>query len=149
MVSEFYYICSLKVLDWRPNQCHRDKLFVPDYMNQWLQTKLKAVEAGTALGYLTDNGHFTPQYEFVFGPHQVRMMDYVLRLEDLDAQFATLMNAFGYHDLVLEKRNALGAQQRQAGYLQVADLNAVTRKVIDERYRYDWEELGYDRKAME
>lgn len=86
MVSEFYYICTLKIKDWRPNQCDRDRLFDEGYMNEWLQNKLKPSDnhnntLSIAMAYLTDNGHFTPQYEFLVGPHEVRMIDHVLRLE--------------------------------------------------------------------
>jgi Sulfotransferase family len=88
MVSEFYYICTLKVKDWRPNQCDRDRLFDEAYMNEWLQNKLLLPNnsdannaTSEAMAYLIDNGHFTPQYDFLVGPHEVRMIDHVLRLE--------------------------------------------------------------------
>ena len=114
MVSEFYYICTLKVFDWRPDQCHnRTQLNQPNYMNQWLRDKLlqmgratsmtetsdtagtTTTAAAAAMMYLQDNGHFTPQYDFIVGPNQVRYVDHVLRLESLNDGFVELNKAYG------------------------------------------------------
>lgn len=121
MISEFYYICTLKILEWRPNQCDRSRLFDDQYMNEWIQHKLKAIsnEPSTSpLRYLTDNGHFTSQHEFVVGPNQVRMIDHVLRLgggsnvenDNLNAQFAKLIKAYDLDKVgvQLKKLNSLG-----------------------------------------
>lgn len=145
MLSEFYYVCTLKVLDWRPDQCQRDRLKEPAYMNQWLQQKINGRESDGALAYLTDNGHFTPQYEFIVGPHQVRMIDYVLKLDDdLNGQFDRLMKAFHLEQLQLQKLNALGAAARDDSHLGVGDLSADTVKAIHQVYDKDFQ-LGYQR----
>ena len=149
MVSEFYYICTLKVLDWRPDQCNRSRLTDQSYFNEWIQRKLNDQERDTALGYLMDNGHFTPQYEYVMGPNQVRMVDYVLKLEQVDAQFPRLMKAFGLPQVQLEKVNALGAHERKdVARLGVGDLDVATRKVLHQLYKHDFEDLGYQRQEV-
>lgn len=146
MVSEFYYICSLKVKDWRPDQCNRTRLMEPEYMNEWLQNKLRSQhKEPSAEGYLTDNGHFTPQYDFIFGPHEVRMLDYVLRMDDdLDESFDKLMAAFSSSELKLKKFNSIGAQQRdKESQLNVKHLNSETLSIIQKTYEKDMLALGY------
>ena len=149
MISEFYYICTLKVLEWRPNQCDRSRLFEKDYMNTWLMNKLRDREKDSALAYLSDNGHFTSQYEFVVAPNQVRMVDYVLRLdESLSVQFSQLMQSFGLGNIGLKKQNALGAAVRnEKSHLGVDDLDNATLSLIHKLYKDDFE-LGYDRKGI-
>jgi hypothetical protein len=149
-VSEFHYICTLKVFDWRPDQCQRKRLFEKDYMNQWLRDKLEDRETDDpALAYLTDNGHFTPQYEFIFGPNDVRMVDHVLRLDDtLSVEFSRLMEAFSLDQVQLKKLNALGAEARDSDkHLTVNDLDVDTVNSIHKIYPRDFE-LGYEKKNI-
>jgi hypothetical protein len=148
-VSEFYYICTLKVFDWRPDQCQRERLSDKDYMNQWLRDKMEASEEIPALTYLTDNGHFTPQYEFIFGPHDVRMVDHVLRLGDtLSSEFSHLMEAFSLDQVQLGRLNALGAEARDSDtHLTVNDLDEDTVNSIHKIYPRDFD-LGYEKKNL-
>lgn len=146
LVSEYYYTCTLKVFAWRPDQCKRERLFEKAYMNEWLQDKLSDRDTDPALAYLTDNGHFTPQYDFVFGPNDVRMLDHVLMLDDtLPDQFSRLMTRFSLPHVELEKLNALGAQARDSDeHLTVGDLDEKTVKAIHESYPHDFD-LGYSK----
>lgn len=91
MVSEYYYTCTLKNKEWRPNHCQQDRLHDAEYMNSWLAAKVNAnndkngeevVGDHLALPYLMDNGHFVPQYEFIVGPNEIRYLDYVLVLDN-------------------------------------------------------------------
>jgi len=140
MVSEFYYICTLQVYSWRPNQCDRRRLFDRKYMNRWLRKKL--INAATSRrwsGYLRDNGHFTPQYEFIVGPNEVRIVDHVITLESIGATFHHLMRAFGQRRVQLEKRNAVGAQTRTSeSHLGVRDLDNSTLALINEKFSEDF-----------
>lgn len=144
MVSEFYYICTLKVFDWRPDQCQRDRLLEKEYMNEWLQQKMTNRDREGALGFLSDNGHFTAQYDFIVGPNQVRMIDYVLKMDkDFDSDFERLMHAFALDDVQLEKFNAIGAQSRdEKTHLKVADFDEKTIDTIHQLFAKDFE-LGY------
>lgn len=142
MVSEFYYICTLKVFDWRPDQCDRSKLSDPNYMNEWLTRKLNDREQDSGLAFLIDNGHFTPQYDFIFGPNEVRMVDHVLTMneETLADDFHTLMKAFDLTKVQLQKLNALGAAARGNSdtHLDVNHLDATALRSINEMYRNDF-----------
>ena len=140
MVSEFYYICTLRVTDWRPDQCNRTRLMDKEYMNEWLRSKMREQDQEpTGKKYITDNGHFIPQYDFIFGPHQVRMIDYVLKLDDdsLSEDFSRLMQAFSLERLKLKKINAIGAVERSEDHLGVADLDENTRTAIQQLYAKD------------
>jgi Sulfotransferase family len=142
MVSEFYYICTLKVFDWRPDQCDRSRLSDASYMNKWLTRKIQNRARDSGLSFLVDNGHFTPQYDFVVGPHQVRMLDYVLKLDEetLADDFHKLMTAFGLSKVQLQKLNALGAAARgdSSTHLNVEHLDATSLAVINELYSLDF-----------
>lgn len=142
MVSEFYYICTLKVIDgWRPDQCNRTQLSDPSYMNAWLQDKIQHRETDSGRAYMVDNGHFTPQYDFIFGPHNVRMLDYVLRMDDaaeFAQQFEQLMAAYALPQVQLQKLNALGAAARTTDHLTVEHFDANTRQWIHTMYPDDF-----------
>ena len=150
MVSEFYYICTLKIFDWRPDQCKRDKLHEKQYMNKWLTRKIQqnSILVGDgetseqavhpAIQYLGDNGHFTPQYDFIVGPNQVRYVDFVLTLEHLADSFGELMAAFGLDKLKLKKMNALGAVSRDDAKLTTAHLSPETIQLMHERFEHDF-----------
>jgi len=154
MVSEFYYICTLKVFDWRPDQCDRSKLFDATYMNEWLRHKLHDRERDSGAAYLLDNGHFTPQYEFIFGPHDVRMLDFVLQMDgddQLSDNFDRLMNAFGLNRVHLQKMNAIGAAERgdSKTHLDVHNLSAAALQAIHELYPHDFTIGGYTKRTAE
>jgi Sulfotransferase family len=149
MVSEYYYMCTLKVMNWRPDQCNRTRLSEKAYMNEWLTNKLNDQRTPkSALRYLTDNGHFTPQYEFIVGPNEVRMVDYVLRLDDtLKPSFSRLMKGFGLKDVRLKKFNAIGAGSREEGAnLGVEDLDETAVSWIHKKYPSDFGEFLYDKR---
>lgn len=138
MESEYNYICSLKVFDWRPDQCNRTRFHDTNYMNEWIQDKLRQKQNNS---YLDDNGHFTSQYDFIFGPNQVRMIDYVLKLENLGEPFRDLMQAFTLERVHLEKRNALGAAERKDSHSNA--LGDLTKSMVQKVYRDDFAFGGY------
>eukprot|EP00977_Amphora_coffeiformis_P009337 scaffold2120_cov169-Amphora_coffeaeformis.AAC.19 len=152
MISEFYYICTLKIKDWRPDQCdNRTRLFDESYMNQWLHKKVQEWESQTAAEYyLADNSHFTPQHEFLVGPHQVRVVDYVLRMDDPDLplteQFTRLMKAYNMpSDMTLPFMGAISAGARNTtDHLTVDNLRQSTLDRIRHHYEKDLEYLRYE-----
>lgn len=110
-------------------------------MNEWLQNKLhNQIREIKADRYLSDNGHFTPQYDFIFGPHEMRMIDFVLPMNvTLEQHFHKLTYAYQLNDVKLEKHNALGAQDRGSdGQFTVEDLDATTQQLIRETFPNDF-----------
>jgi hypothetical protein len=152
MVSEFYYICTLKVMSWRPDQCDRNRLSDVNYMNEWLRNKIRNRETDSGRSYLIDNGHFTPQYDYIFGPHQVRMLDYVLFMdrEHFNDDFQTLMEAYELPNVKLQKLNALGATARSstATHLDTSHLDTPTIQWIHNMYPDDFSIGSYVKKSI-
>ena len=150
MVSEFYYICTLKVMSWRPDQCDRSRLSDVNYMNEWLSQKIRNRETDSGSSYLIDNGHFTPQYDYIYGPNQVRMLDYVLFMdqEQFNEDFQTLMNAYGLPQVQLKKLNALGATARSDTHLDTSHLDPKTIQWIHNMYPDDFSIGGYTKKSI-
>lgn len=163
LVSEFYYICTLKVKDWRPDQCdNRTRLFDADYFNAWLSRKLQSQqvhhqqgrqEGKTSQEYLADNGHFTAQHDFLVGPHQVRVVDYVLRMDDtvtpLAEQFARLVTSFG-NNMTLSFMGAISAGERNTTqHLTIRHLDQPTLDWIHRLYPHDFDRLGYSRMGKQ
>ncbi|CAB9521029.1 Sulfotransferase family [Seminavis robusta] len=137
LVSEFYYICQLRVFEWRPDQCNRNRLFEKDYMNEWLQNKLSHKDFDKAKTYLQDNGHFTPQYNFLVTKNQVRMVDYVMSMDELPTQFAGLMDAYSLRIKMAKKK--INAARNSTTHLEPKDLDSVTVKSIQKVFRHDFD----------
>jgi hypothetical protein len=150
MVSEFYYICTLKVFDWRPDQCDRSQLSNVTYMNEWLSKKIRNRETDSGRSYLIDNGHFTPQYDYIYGPNQVRMLDYVLFMDrdEFHSDFRTLMQAYELPQVQLKKINALGAVARGDSHLDTSHLDVSTLQWIHNMYPDDFTLGGYVKKSI-
>lgn len=145
LVSEFYYICQLKVFSWRPDQCDRNRLFDKAYMNEWLQNKLSHKNFSEAQSYIQDNGHFTPQYDFLVNRHGVRMVDYVLRMEELPEQFHKLMDAYSL-DIRMEDKK-MNAARNSTTHLEVEDLDETTIKAVRRVFPNDFDLSPYYKKT--
>ena len=106
-------------------------------MYEWLQNKLSHKNYSLAETYMQDNGHFTPQYDFLVTKHNVRMIDYVLNMEDLETQFASLMKAFGLNLKMAGKMNA--ARTSGGTHLEPQHLNQQTVNEIQHVFAHDFE----------
>jgi len=154
LVSEFYYLCTLKVKEWRPSQCDRNRIKFPAYMNEWLSHKLQYKQGNLALKYLMDNSHFTTHYEYVVGPHDVRMLDYVLVLDKnrsvFQRDFARLMKAF-HLPIELRTMQSISSHHEQHGdksnssntLLSTQHLTNQSTFWIRRKYVDDFEKLGF------
>jgi hypothetical protein len=119
-------------------------------MNEWLHQKLRQQNRNNGAAYLMDNGHFTPQYDFIFAPHEVRMIDYVLTMDSSDTplsdQFNLLMDSFSMPEVKLVKFNAFGAADRdENNHLTVKNLNESLICSIHNFHGNDFS-LGYVKK---
>jgi hypothetical protein len=126
------------VLSWRPDQCDRDRLFEPEYMNEWLQNKLSHKNFSKAETYLQDNGHFTPQYDFLVTQHGVRMVDYVLNMEELPDQFHHLMDAFNL-PLRMKSSHKMNVARTSTTHLDVHHLDKKTVSSVQKVFPNDFD----------
>jgi len=106
-------------------------------MNEWLQNKMSKRDFTDAKTYLQDNGHFTPQYDFLVTNHEVRMVDYVLQMEDLPQQFESLMSAFSLDIRMARKK--MNAARTSGAHLEPNDLDAKTVASIQKVFSHDFE----------
>ena len=139
LLSEFYYICRRKIsVRWDGSACNRTRVHEPSYMNHWMQTRLRRSPTdhwGTK-DYLDENGHFTPQYEFIVADGEIRMVDHVLRMDNLNQEFPALMKAYGLEAaLPVDKRNAA----RNSTDLGSAHFDDETEALVHKIYGHDFE----------
>ena len=163
MVSEFYYLCTLRVKEWRPRLCDASRMYNASYMNAWLQRHLQETHETSALEYLMHNSHWTPHSDYVMAPHDIRMLDYVLRMDDpqqFHNDFARLMKAFGLSDLQLREMQSIGSHGQDSGAqgdgaddskpvkLTTADLTQETIALIEDKYQKDLQYFGYASETL-
>ena len=157
LLSEFYYICRRKDTKWwNTVECNKTRIYEPSYINEWIQTKLspKSVLATRELKtttssaeivqqYFDHNGHFTPQYQFVVShPQNIRMVDYVLNMDNLQEEFPKLMNAFNVTAVMPSHRqNAMRNDTTIEKDLKASDFDSTTKELIRQIYNLDFELL--------
>ena len=139
LISEFYYICRRKITKyWNYIDCNRTRLLDPEYMNQWLRDKLDQMshQDMSPQDYLSYNGHFTPQSHFLVSfPAQIRMIDYVLRMDNLKSQFHALMTAYGIDAEMLDYRKNVA--RNDTGDLDARHFDTKTLALLNDRYEHD------------
>lgn len=106
-------------------------------MNEWLQNKLSHKNFSQAETYLQDNGHFTPQYDFLVSKHQVRMVDYVLRMEDLPEQFQSLMDAFRLNIRMAKQK--MNVARNSTTHLDIHHLDHATVSSVQKVFPHDFD----------
>lgn len=149
LLSEFYYICRRKITkNWDYVDCNRTRLQEPEYMNQWLQTKLEQIPIETLepQDYLSYNGHFTPQSQFLVSyPAEIRMVDYVLTMDNLAPEFNALMKSYGIvAEMLVHKKNAA---RNGTDDLDARHFDAKTLALLHERYSHDLQVVKHKRIA--
>jgi len=94
--------------------------------------------------YLRKSSHYIPQYDFVVGPLQTRMVDTVLQMEQLPLQFMKLMQAYQSNNLTLQKVNT-GHPQVQLG---VQHMNHKVISTIHKFYPNDFVLGNYSKERL-
>lgn len=143
LLSEFYWICRKKIKEkyWDTVDCNRTLIHDPEYLNKWLQNSLqhtKDMKDMSASDYLFRNGHFTPQYDFIVSQDNVRMVDYVLQMNDLENGFNPLMKAYGLN-VVLPPKNKQNIGRNDTRDLLEKHLDDSTNELIEEKYKRDFD----------
>lgn len=82
-----------------------------------------------------NSGHILPQNLYTHGR---RKCDYILRFENLDAEFDDLMKKFNIQGIKLEKNN------KSAKSVSSKDLSEQSKVLIQQAYKKDFELFNYD-----
>jgi hypothetical protein len=173
-VSEYYYYCNLPSIDCFNNYNNENGLGwqdTADAMNKDIQLVLQTRKAQGKPsnqnkipgGYFMRDGHWVPQYDFVYddrntvvvdivdgngGSHVVRqirhkMALHVIHFEYLTTEFPSLMNAYGLDNVKLTSVQQSWDRSIWNPQQTVADLTPETRVLIEEVYEKDFELGGY------
>mmetsp|Transcript_16144 Transcript_16144/g.45233 ORF Transcript_16144/g.45233 Transcript_16144/m.45233 type:complete len:213 (+) Transcript_16144:3-641(+) len=141
LLSEFYYICKRKRTKFADRlDCDQDQMHDAAYMNGWIQRKISSLNTSWARGetYFQENGHYTPQYNFLIANFQIRMVDYVIPMKELKQHYDHLMEAYGIESVMItDRRNAA----RNITDLGSEAFDETTKRLLKERYQNDFEML--------
>jgi hypothetical protein len=143
LLSEFLYICrrakkKAKNSSWNAIPCDQSRRRDKGYFNEWLQEKLSA-NRSLAADYLIQNGHYTPQYEFIVANGNVRMIDYVLRMDALKTELQPLMDAYGINATLPTRR--MNVAQNETTELTVKDIGTKTDNMLVQICEHDFDLL--------
>mmetsp|Transcript_76336 Transcript_76336/g.221634 ORF Transcript_76336/g.221634 Transcript_76336/m.221634 type:complete len:120 (-) Transcript_76336:1768-2127(-) len=108
-------------------------------MNEWIQHKLEDLPIGDHYkpkDFLNYNGHYTPQTQFLISyPSEIRMVDHVLRMDNLEPEFNALMKAYGISvEMLPHKKNAA---RNETSDLEAGHFDQQTMGYLDEQYGDD------------
>jgi hypothetical protein len=92
--------------------------------------------------YYILSGHFIPQYDFVYDKNHKRVVDHVLRFENLIDEFPALMDQYNLSDVVLAEKS-MGRHARNEKRLGVENLTLSNLRMIEKIYQRDFEAFGY------
>jgi hypothetical protein len=145
LLSEFYYLCrkpSNKSWDAKAVECNASKMHEVSYLNEWLERQLhrRTTKQLTAQDYLDYNGHFTPQYDFVVSPLGVRMVEYVIRMDEMMKEVPALMQAYGLNILLPSRKG--NTSRNHSSDLQVDNIDSHVQGLIREIYLDDFKLFG-------
>jgi hypothetical protein len=143
LLSEFLYICRKKVTKWADTiECNSTLIHEPAYMNKWLRGKMKRSSSTLyqPKDYLDLNGHFTPQYDFVVAHGDIRMVDYVLRMDNLQEEFPSLMQAYGVNAVMSSKKRNVARNDTRD--LEPKHFDETTRGRVQDTYMHDFDLLA-------
>jgi hypothetical protein len=83
--------------------------------------------------------HSTIQYEFIVANGNVRMIDYVLRMDALKTEFQPLMDAYGINATLPTRR--MNVAQNETTELTVKDIGTKTDNMLVQIYEHDFDLL--------
>jgi len=99
-------------------------------MNNWIRMKAKNHRKGN---------HMSPQYHYVYNKHDKKIVDHVLRFENLTEEFNELMKKY-FLNITLGKKTNVG---RNSSSFSVANLTRLTIKMINSVYAEDFKFFNY------
>lgn len=148
IISE-YYFRQLAVLQRNLTQVEDSTLFNNYVRNQL--GKMKQAKRARMVGnsfergdnaYYQQNGHFIPQYDYIYSDTQQRMVDYVIHYEMLATEFQSLMKMYNIKNMTLSQERGRSSEQVKKS-LSVANLTVDNIRLIDSVYARDFVTFGY------
>mmetsp|Transcript_13416 Transcript_13416/g.32307 ORF Transcript_13416/g.32307 Transcript_13416/m.32307 type:complete len:315 (+) Transcript_13416:66-1010(+) len=146
LLSHYYYIKRImKQADSNVND--------PDKLNSWIKKKLSPMAEAlknkkpNSTSYFQSDGHFIPQYDYVFDYHGEQVIKHVLRFERLHVDFESLMKKYNLSDTIILSKTVNGKQgkhTRNKG-LAVPNITIENMRKIDLVYSNDFEAFGYNK----
>merc|ERR1719232_1893403 len=112
-------------------------------INNWIQRKIVCNEKSDKLKSKIYSAHFLPQYDHIYNKHGKKIIDYVLKFENLDEQFQNLMKKFSLN-LNLRKVNT----RKVDSELGIANLTNETIAMINEYYKNDFKFFNYSMRNI-
>lgn len=148
IISE-YYFRQLEVKQQNLTQVEDSTLFNKYVWN--LVGKMKQAKRARMVGnsfergdnaYYQENGHFIPQYDYIYSDTQQRMVDYVIHYEMLATEFQSLMKMYNIKNMTLSQERGRSSEQVKKS-LSVANLTVDNIRLIDSVYARDFVTFGY------
>mmetsp|Transcript_30037 Transcript_30037/g.34907 ORF Transcript_30037/g.34907 Transcript_30037/m.34907 type:complete len:326 (+) Transcript_30037:49-1026(+) len=143
MISHFY--CNFKGYKGiheceAVEDCERTEEEMNDgaIMNAWLQELLNTNKTHLA--------HFLPQHHYVFDKDGSRVIDHVLKQENLETEFASLMDEY---DLNITLPKTKFNSRSGSSSLSVKDLNKDTIVLINDVYSDDFARFNFTLKSKD
>jgi hypothetical protein len=151
MVSEYHYAAKFS-MRWSD-----EKRNTVGLMNKWLTDRLTDVSRADkgdltqnklgAKEYFQSQGHFIPQYDYVFDHSGKQVIQHILKFETLHDDFANLMKKFNLNITIPAKEVRLGRKYDKK--IGVNDLSSDLVLLIEEFYKKDYDFFGYPRLQRE
>jgi Sulfotransferase family len=179
VTSEYY-------MAWQVNKKELNYTFINNatQMNDWLYKFLTLVKKDSVIvrfeendersgknnttafrgpGYYVRDGHFLPQYDYMYDSHDQPVVHHVLHFETLETDFGALMKQYNLsHIISLPSSNNTYKQQQQQGEndamgrfvraargknLGVENLTQANIELVNTIYQKDFEIFGYTMKT--
>jgi len=131
LVSEYRYTMGF----------NRLQNYTAAYMNQYL---LELLQQKPNKDFYIEQGHYIPQYNYVFNGNGRRMVNHILRFDHLIEDFAKLVNLYPKYlkGVKLSSKRKLQNQDRS---LSVDDLSKEVLELTEFVYAKDFEYFGFDK----
>lgn len=125
------------VSEYNYNEFNPSCINDPRVLNEWVKYKLKQVNSTPDM----DDNHFVPQWRYVFDKNGNRKVNHVIKYENLKPEFDSLMKKYNLPMRLPIKKNSTA--RKKCTNLTAKDLDMVSRRMIQEYYRKDFELFGY------
>jgi hypothetical protein len=130
MISHYY--CKYKGINGHSSNMDMDQINNIELMNSWIQDLLQSPKKRL--------GHFLPQHYYVYDKYGIKLINHVLKHENLSEEFSELMEKY---DIDISLPDVKFNARKSTSSLKVEDLNSDTIALINEVYYDDFRRFEY------